>query len=660
MRSYPRTQFEVVNNTSVLDIPSNVVSGTRAIMMMPYTSDKGSEDWELLDSLTDFTNRKGGLNFSKHGQAQFTVANLLTNGSLVLGKRMVSPDATLANATIRARVIQANEVSYVYLYTTTATGQTTFEGVCEEGYDSFDADAEPITGSSQGDSETYQTKSWDIPLFTVAALGRGVSGISFSLKPEYYTSKSGQYMKYSFEVLENADSLERISCTFNPDAIIEGVNQSIQNKIDLQSSQVIGKIYEDGILKFSQLLAATAVRIEKALEVTESGTQEVEKKVPIMKSELINLDIINGYDKKQNPISGIVTMNIAEKAKALQTLLSSAPESLWEALKPSDIETPVMLNMDAGIALTGGTFGTMGVSPVSNTEEYAKLLLATFGAVSDKDTDEYSLANYDPVIYDLDRYKVDAIFDCGWSTAVKNAIIDLVDFRGDCVFIGDLGVKDAKTLGDVKEKYAAIKKSKYAAIYCNYFDIVDPFTRKQITVTMPYLLAPKLVSHIATGVGRPFAGIANGLTFPEIIERSINFLPSYGPDYDQKQELADLGINYLGYYDGLPVMESMWVNDDSDTQLSYLHNVMAIQEIIKVLRTRCPRTRYTFLEKTDFEQYLSDTNAIINEYKSNFGSIEMTYVEDDRYKSNNIFYAEIKVRFMNFINEEFFRVIAFD
>ena len=131
MKSYPRSQFEVVNNTSVEEIATNTVSGTTSIMMAAYTSDKGSEDWELLYGLTNFTDRKGGLSFSKHGQAQFTVANLLKNGSYVLAKRMVSKDATLANVTIRAKVVIVKNVSYVYLYGTSAQNGATFKEVCD-------------------------------------------------------------------------------------------------------------------------------------------------------------------------------------------------------------------------------------------------------------------------------------------------------------------------------------------------------------------------------------------------------------------------------------------------------------------------------------------------------------------------------------------------
>ena len=857
MKSYPRTRFEIINNTSVEEISTNTVTGTTSLMMGAYTSDKGSEDWELLapnNGITDFTTRKGGLNFTKHGQGQFTIANLLRNGSYVLAKRMVSDDATLANVTIKARVVVVDKVSYVYLYGTSAENIKTFKDAYEAGYASFDPDALPqevtvdengnvipnistfslgrtldneadagvtngktdsstttpdqggsssestsesasesesTTGSESGSetpsegkddpikpelptasdlflvitsistgytntsstdenvaavnseltkiisdekkgtiislsdinldssapaqavdgkyevelgitsvkstdniialhkigsgdweqivptkiadgSVTIQVSSfspiaiikiedanepdvpvvtkdaliYDIPLFTVTMLGRGKSSITVRLIPEYFASKSTRYMKYTFEVSENANVLESISCTFNPDAIIDSIIQSIQNKVNNASGQVKVKIFEDGILKLTKVLAETATRPDEVVSIDEVTGNKIVTTVdkPISYTELINLDYINGYDKKENPINGIITKNIADT-------ISADEENLWVNFKPSDI-TPFALNVAEGIKLTNGTNGAMGDAPVQNTEEYTKMLLGTFGK-------NINNSNFDPVIYDLDRYKVDAIFDCGYPMEVKNAIVDMVDFRGDMVFLADLGT-ELTDLDSIIDRASSITKSKYVAIYHNYFNIKDDFTKKEITVTMPYLLAPRLINHISTGVGKPFAGIANGITFPEIIEGTINFLPVVIPGLDQKQLLADASVNYMSYYDGLPVMEAMWTNDDAYTQLSFLHNVMGVQEVVKVIRDRCPKTRYTFLDGDDLKDYLDDANSIIREYKSNFKSISMTYMADEKYESNNIFYAVIKVQFHHFVNEEYFKVIAID
>lgn len=613
-KGYPRSRFEISNQTQIQSIETATVSNPTALYMQPYTSNKGTEEWELITSFDGFTTAKGGMSFRRHGQAQLTVAQALKSGAYVLGKRLVSEDATLANVTVLARLVKVDDVTYVYFYTKSALNCGTFEDACDAGYGSFDPEAEDAT---------------DIPLFTVAPMGRGESLLFFRINPINVTSKkksTSSYMKYSFEVIEDNETLESIVITLNPEIIIDDIAQGINPKIRSNSNQVRMKSYEDGVYKLVEMLSKTAVNDE--------GNK-------ITTDELINMDFINGYDRSGTvAIGGIVT--IAQN--------NGSEDSEWVANKPSDIEVVYDLADSVGIPLTNGSYGTMGTDPMSNSAEMEKMLLAAFGKDTESDL-------FDSIIYDLDAYKIDAIFDCNWPVSVKNAIVDLVDFRGDMVFLCDLGTK-ANTLSLIKEAASGINSSNYTALYHNYFKILDPFTKKEITVTMPYLLIDKLVNHISKGVGRPFAGIANNIYFTNIIDNTVNFYPVEIPGINQKQELVDININYISMYDGVPVMETMYVNDTEYTQLSYLHNIMAVQEIIKIIRTRCPSTRYTFLDGDDLETYISDVQAIITEYATNFKSISCEYMADEAYEQNNIFYAVLKVQFKNFIQEEYFKIIA--
>ena len=607
-KGYPKSRFDIIDQTQVQEITTNVVSNPTAVIMATYTSDKGSEDWELMYGLTQFTNAKGGISFTKHGQAQLVVAEVLRGGGFVFGKRMVSSDATLANVTIKARVVESDGVAYIYIYTSSAINAGNLNAAADAGYANFDPDA---------DSNN------DFPLFTIAAAGRGTSNLFFRIVPEYSSSKSSSYIKYSLEVYENQELLESIVFTMNPDIIIENISQSIQSKVNNNSVQVKVKMFEDAMYAFIRKLAQFATTDGELIGV----------------NNLVNMDFINGYDRRGvNPIGGIVCMG------------NSDSDDMWTANKPDDIENPYLLYQDGGIALANGSYGTSGSSPVANSTEYEKLLLGAWG----KNT---TSEQFDPIIYDLDAFKPDAIIDCDYPLSVKNAIIDVIDFRGDVVFLADLG-KKYDDLQSICDAALDINPSRFCAVYHNYFNIIDPFTKKEITITMPFLLARKLVQHVSRGISRPFAGLANNLYFPEIIEGTVNYLPVVVPGEDQKQKLADNSINYISYYDGTPVMETMYTNNDEYTQLSYLHNILAIQEIIKVIRSRCPRTRYTFLDGDDLEEYITDAEAIIKQYSSNFRSISIQYMADERYESNNIFYATIVVRFRNFVQEEYFRVIA--
>lgn len=613
-KGYPKSRFEIINQSHVQNIETTTVNYPIALYMQPYTSNKGSEEWELLTTLDGFTSAKGGMSFRRHGQAQLTVAQALRTGAYVLGKRLVSEDAKLANTTVLARLVKVDDITYVYFYTKSGVDCITMDEASAAGYGDFDPEAEDIT---------------DIPLFTVTPLGRGESLTFFRINPNYIASRkksSSTFMKYSFEVIENNEVLESIVITMNPEVIIDSESQAMNPKIANNSNQVRVKLYEDGIYTLVKMLAKTAVDLD--------GNS-------IPATELINMDFINGYDRSGlDAIGGVVTLAQA----------GDSEDSEWTANKPADIEVIYDLADPVGIPLTNGSYGSMTSNPMSNPAEMEKMLLAALG----KDT---SSILFDSVIYDLDAYKLDVIFDCNWPVSVKNAVIDLVDFRGDMVFLTDLN-RSANTLDLIKESASKITHSRNACIYHNYFKVLDPFTKKEIGVTMPYLLIDKLTSHISKGVGRPFAGIANNIYFTNIIENSVNYWPVEIPGLNQKQELVDINVNYLSMYDGTPVMETMYVNDNEYSQLSYLHNIMAVQELVKVIRTRCPRTRYTFLDGDDLDTYISDVQAIITEYSTNFKSISCQYMADEMYEQNNTFYAVLKVQFKNFVQEEYFKIMA--
>lgn len=642
IKGYPRSRFEIIDQTNIQEIPTYAISPPIPMPMAVYTSDKGSEDWRIITSLDSFMKETGSMSFTKHGQPQLTVAEELRSGAVVFCKRMVSNNATLANTTVRARVVNSDNVSYVYFYTKSGTNIGNFDDACNAGYDNFDAEKAIIKDG----------ESVDIPLFTITPMGRGTSNMFFRLNPEYTSSKSSTYIRYSFEIYENQELIESILFTMNPDIIIDGVAQALNPKVKANSKQVKVNMYEDGIYAFIKAIAKTAVNGDSAIPI----------------SSLINMDIINAMDiRGQNAIGGVVV-----RADA-----SSTEEDLWSTNKPSDISTVYDLSSDIGIPLANGSYGTMGDTPIGDfnsthiyPEEYENMLLETFGAfVNPEDVSTIKNSHlFDSVIYDLDAYKVDFICDCSYPLSVKKAIINLVDYRQDLVYLADLGMNTLVESEHIVPNNAynivkiakQIPYSRFTAIYHNYFKIYDPYTSKQIMVTMPYLLAKRLINHCINGVGRPFAGILHGITFPEIIEGSINFLPVEIPGIDQKQQLIDANVNYISLYDKNPVMETMYINCSNYTQLSYIHNIMAIQEVIKAVRTRCPRTRYTFMDGTDLQRYIDDATLVINQYATNFKSIEMEYMADERYESNNIFYATIRVQFKNFIQEEYFKVIAID
>jgi hypothetical protein len=105
-------------------------------------------------------------------------------------------------------------------------------------------------------------------------------------------------------------------------------------------------------------------------------------------------------------------------------------------------------------------------------------------------------------------------------------------------------------------------------------------------------------------------------------------------------------------------LETLYTSQEKHTQFSYLNNILAIQEVVKAVRRRCPKIRYSFTDGDNLEEYKKDVESVLDNYSNNFMSLSMEYIADPAYISNKIFYAAIKVKFKNFVQTEYFKVIA--
>ena len=181
-----------------------------------------------------------------------------------------------------------------------------------------------------------------------------------------------------------------------------------------------------------------------------------------------------------------------------------------------------------------------------------------------------------------------------------------------------------------------------------------------------YSLVAKFVDHFINGANRPFAGQAYGVTFEDdIIPGTINFKPKRVPKvasnaktYDQKQYFDDNRLNYIAYYDGIPTMDTEYTSQEAYTQLSWINNVILVQNIIREIRRMCPKNRYTFLDGQDLVNYKKDVNDILKNYSSQFKSITVSYIEDSNYQHNKVFYAALVVIFRDFVQSEIFKITA--
>ena len=640
------------DDQSAINKVNTVVEDTvdRPIIMVASSADKGPEEWKTKIMGQTFYDYYGQVpSFSKHGQPLIQAANAIDAGAYVTFKRVVADDATLANIGIVA------ELKYTSVgYTDPTTGMFVWEykdpsGVVKRQFSNTDPSTSTKTytqvftnqinvtfkavtynlgGTSVGANSnkpsdfanqlynTYAHKGTvgsndqTYPLFMITDNGRGESKKRFRISRDTTSSRPVNYVRYFIEIMENDKTLETFAFTLNPDIIEQDRNVNIQNVIRSRSHQIRCVFFEDEFNAFCENIASL-------LNVTTS----------IDTDSLITTGVTADEFKRQDPIFG--TDFYGNNYTYLKCDYS-------------------ILNNVFGIQLANGTNGSFGDAPI-NAAGYSAQLVQAFDGT------------FDDSIYDLDNNRIDAIFDCNYPNPVKRAIEDLVTFREDCMYFRDMGL-GLNSIGNIRVNDKFNLKNRFCATYVNSYDIYDPYTRKQISVTVMYDLVRLFVKHFINGRTRPFCGDKYGVDIPldNMVPGTLNFTPKRTPSLDQRQELDDMRINYLSFYDGnILAMNSEYTSQTEYTQLSWINNVLAVQQVIKAIRVLCPKIRYSFLDGEDLQNYKKDVqNLIVDKYSSLFKSFSIEYVEDGTYDSNKIIYACLYAKFRNFVQTEIFKIIA--
>jgi hypothetical protein len=306
----------------------------------------------------------------------------------------------------------------------------------------------------------------------------------------------------------------------------------------------------------------------------------------------------------------------------------------------------VDIDSDTGILLAEGSNGAFGDKPVGTTD-WENAIAAVFnGTFSDE-------------VYDVDQHKIAAVVDANYPMSVKKAIFDFVTFRKDCVYFRDYGIGN-KTFIEIKAIKDSLVEQRnfFVADYATTYQIKDPVSKKNIEVTMCYDLAYDLVSHIADTAFTPIAGTSNGFILRNAIKGTINFTPINTPSFNQKEAMEDIRVNYAIFEDDNCVVQSCYSSQEPYTQLSYISNVVAIQEVMRAVRTACPRQRYTIASGNDLTVYATAVNSVLNEFISNFDILRFRYTGDALRASQKIFYASIEFAFLGWAQTEIFDIYA--
>lgn len=583
----------------------------RPLMLAAAAFDRGPEKLTRVYG-ADFYKLYGYyIDYEKYGQAAIQCANIINNGGELLLKRVVAEDATLANIVVVAKVtssrVQKTDADGNPLYVDPVSGkETTSAGDNNEkvmiNVASIKYELVTVTGKKRLDEvveeatrsfvQDDETQTFTYPIMVIVDNGRGESTKRFNIIPQYQISKTQNFMLYKFKYLGSED-LDAESVYFS---VVPGV-------MYLNKSMAIE-------MACTEMLQCRAKSIEKSIDAFYNKVAEI---TGFDLDELHKYDLLFGKDNKGNAVQGI-----------------------------SYDDNGIDLSAEIGFGLESGSNGAFGDTPIL-TDEYEKALKDVFDGTFDED------------IYNLDLYKIDACVDANYPYEVKKAIYELAKFRKDFFFFGDLGL-EVETFSDAQNKMYEMPRDKFTGWYGQSYQILNPFTKRNIDVTITYSIARMVIPHLVNRTHTPYCGILFNWTIPEAIEGTINFTPKITPAVNQKTLADDLRLNYASVLNNVLTLETEFTSQEELTQLSFINNVAAIQKIVKTVRDRCPSFRYSFISTTDLQSYKKEVNRIIATFTGWFESLEFVYVQDDIMRANKIFEASLKVKHKDFVQSEILNI----
>lgn len=432
----------------------------------------------------------------------------------------------------------------------------------------------------------------DYPLIIAVDNGRGISNKAIKFTADLNTSKDLSSMMYNMEVYEGTVRTDAAVCSLNPAMV---VNNTLYGLHVDTCEQVI----------FDNIPGVYQDYIEHLMSLTGYTAEALSKG-----------DLIAMTNNKGTSLFGIAFD-----------------------------EESIDLGADYGVEMQSGDNGEFGDAPFG-TEPWTEAALAVI--------DDYD------ALWDPDTYKIFAAFDANYPEPVKDKFAWFANEREDFNFFRDYGI-DIKSYSAIAAKHAELMEKEECANWFNgeYFttyEILDPETRVRERVTMMYDFAAAMVDHFAKGAYRPAAGIANGMILPSAIEGTINFTPYNKPLVKQKALIDDMRINYAIFQEGQCVVQSTYTSNPELTQLSFVNNVLSVEEVIRAVRIACPKHRFTFVTNNDFSSYAEAVNNVLKGFRPLFAELKFEWTTDELKALQKIFTASIKVRFNNWIQTEYFDI----
>lgn len=671
---YTGTIFNWHDNSG-FEVGTDVVDTTnRPLFMVVNSFDKGPEKLMEVDA-NSFNTLFGNMSYERHGQASIQAQKIINAGGRLLVKRVCAKDSGLANSVLVA-TIKDSKLTWEIKSVPETESPKTFSDVKKYALANYYGDTE--------NGKSY-------PLFVITDIGRGESIKAVRIIPDYDTARGLEKMIYKFNIYEGTTLIESSNISFDPTYQFNDEYYGLdKNRMTQVTGEVIPEIFEEYLYDITKL-------------VYPKGSDEDETAYEARIQEMMNVvsgyDLINAQTYRGTDINivnfdgttGNVAISVAENSKDLNSIYGNRFDYVGSYGSYGKTPAKFMNENNVNNFTQNGIYAdfitTENAPADTNAEDYVAyrtLVLDIARVYYGYDTDGKPIDE----VWDTDSHKVFAIMDANYHKFIKDAIANFVEFRKDCLFLRDSGIGyySVSEAGNIYKNYTLntdyIKdfdniyndilgvdegicsisnlRSNFIADYGTTFEVVDPGTKKNIEVTMLYDMAEKLTQlYIEQGPFAPLAGTYNGFRLDSAIDGTINFTPIITPTSNQKQAIDDLRLNYAIFEDeDTCVVQSNYTSQDKNTQLSFINNVLAIQEVARVVRTVCPRNRFRLITGSDMSEYANAVSRVLQGYNTYFETLEFIYTEDPLRSIQKIFYASINFSFNNWAQTEIFDLYA--
>jgi hypothetical protein len=575
-------------------------ANTGTTLLSAFLSSKGENNvMKTFTNSSSFIKEFGKPKFKEHGQAIYNIINWLDNGGTVQCIRVVAADAKYANLMINVKVKKTldapvlNAQGQPLYITPTGEQVTTSEGneplvhdqaiikVQTKSIANLTDQTTLLTTLSSEYTSTPDTDGFlTYPLFAICDKGAGKLGNStfFRINRNTINDNDTNYANYNIETIENISGATVVDKSVNVALYPEALNAYNENEFiaDIVANKFLKiNLYFDEV-HYTELCTALQSCID--------GSPNLESIDPLFAT-----DHIDGTTYEYITIDN----------------------------------SSVVLNGVNGLALASGDDGAFAIgSATRDTAISGQLVKAYTGEL-------------DPAIFKSKRFPANIMMDANFDSQTKLAMITCKSKRGsDIQVILDAGIITTVTAANTWRTTSVTFSDYEVKFYPQHVVVVDPYSGKDIKVTLTYLLARAIPSHdSAYGIHVPLAekycvlyGYKKGTLLP---------VPA---TEDEKEELYTSQLNYCEESNGSILINTELTAQKKNSDLSKGNNVRVLLEMKKVLRDLIPTWRYDFMSEADLQRFSREANSRIKELfidagKCSVADVKVTSDTDQMKKS---------------------------